>query len=846
MLQESILVVSDEPTTRNLLIQALSSYDGPVMAVEGAAQAIATLNDGRVAVVILDWPLVQIQDIVLHAHRAQPEAFLIGLLAEDGDVASTALVTHQGVDDCLVKPPPSNLVRLAVDRALEWRRLKRKAEWLALVNRVGQQITSILNMDQLLWEVARLIQESFDFYYVDIALLDGDTAEIKAAVGGERGWLPPIGVRCKLQDSQEMIAQALSRRAPLLIANTQDMPQLTFSQGLCQTRSALVMPIALQDQLLGALKVLNVEPHAFEPADLPVFESLAAQIAAAVQNAHLFAERKRHEETLHSLNAAAVAMQRVITSQTKVLKVMTSELGHSGFVSLVHLQDPHSASVNLIHSSLSPRLIKALTELLDTPPGEWPLDLARAPIYRQVLDERCTVFVERVEPLVGQIVPVALPPGKIDLIVRILGHPHAIIAPMLLGDQVIGWLTVFSAQITAQDRPTITAFANQAAVALGNARLLASARRADELILINQVGQAMAATLEFDEVLQLLLQTVASTVQVDECVVALWDEATQRHVPQARLLKGQVADGDTSISECSLPPIRIPLVGHKQELGLLALDRHSDGRELSAKDLQLVRTLANQAASAMENARLYSELKQSATELEYSQRHLIQTEKLVATGRLAASIAHEINNPLQAIKNCLELILDETEAGEPLDRTLLDVATSELERIRGIIQQMLDLYRPKRAPSAPIDVNAALEGVLALMRQQLESHHIAIETHLDSARPSVIGRDDQLRQVFINLILNAIEAMSQGGQITITTRQDREGTVVIQITDTGIGIAPEDLTRIADPFFTTKSKGVGLGLTICHEIIERHQGTLDVTSQVGHGSTFTIRLGQKS
>jgi signal transduction histidine kinase len=196
---------------------------------------------------------------------------------------------------------------------------------------------------------------------------------------------------------------------------------------------------------------------------------------------------------------------------------------------------------------------------------------------------------------------------------------------------------------------------------------------------------------------------------------------------------------------------------------------------------------------------------------------------------------------LQAIKNCLELILDEAEVGKSLDRAYFDVAMNELERIRGIIQQMLDLYRPGQGRMMPVDLNAAVEGVLALMRKQLASQNIVVETHLDDTRPRIAGRGDQIRQVFINLILNAIEAMPEGGQLVLTTHQNRDD-VVVRVTDTGVGIAPENLTRIADPFFTTKSKGVGLGLTICHEIIERHRGALDVTSRVGRGSTFTIRL----
>jgi len=845
MSQGIVLVVSGERETRDLLAQAISSHDSPVWVAEEGAQAIAALNEHSVAVMILDHPLVRIQDVVLHARQAQTNPAIIGLLASGDDVASTDLVAL-GMDSYLVKPLSPDLVQRAVARALELRRLKREVERLVLVNRVGHQIASILDMNQLLWKVARLIQESFDFYYVGIALLEGEAVEVKAAVGGEWDCLPPIGVRFKLTDGQEMIAQALHQGESLLIADLQDRLPHTLPPELSKARSALVVPMAFQDQPLGALEVLSAKPDAFEAGDLSLLESLTAQIAVAIQNARLLDAQQKHEETLHSLNAAAMAMQRVITSQTKALEIMASELSRSGFVSLVHFLDPASDAAYLSCSSLPSRLTKALIELLDTSPDNWPLEMARAPTYRCVLDERRAVFLLDIETLVREIVPAALPNDKAVLIEQILGSSHAVVAPMFLGDQAVGWLTVFSSRLDAGDCPAVTAFANQAAAALENARLLADTRHAVELVLLNEAGQAMAATLEFDEVLQLLLQAVAKAVQVGDCVVALWDEAGQRHVTRARLSEGRVLLANLSDAAAGtldpLPPLHVPLIGHDQMLGLLALDRRSDGSELSAEDVQLVQALVNQAASALENTRLYTKLKRSAEELERSQRRLVRSEKLAATGRLAASIAHEINNPLQAIKNCLELILDEAEEGKPLDRTYLDVATSELERIRGIIQQMLDLYRPGQERMTPVDLNAAVKGVLALMRKQLESHHIAVETHLDDDTPHVIGRGDQIRQVFINLILNSSEAMPEGGQLVLTTHQDSDGFVTVQVIDHGVGIAPENLTRIADPFFTTKSKGVGLGLTICHEIIERHQGTLDVTSQVGHGSTFTIRL----
>ncbi len=849
-----VLAVSDKREIRDLLAQALATHEGPVWIVEAAGQALAALDEHNVAVLVLDWPLAgapgagqdEAEAVVRHARRVRPGVFIIGLLPPGDDVAATSPAALDA-DDCLIKPLSLGRVRRAVRRALELRRLRHEAGRLALINHVSRQITSILDTNQLLWQVARLIRDSFDFYYVGIALLESDAVEVKAAVGGERDQLPPVGVRYRLQDGQEMIVQSLACQEPLLVADVRGAVQYSLPPKLARARSALVVPIALQAQQLGALEVLSAEPHAFEPADLPLFESLAAHIAVAVQNARLFDAQQEQEEMLHLLNAAAVAMQRIISSRTEVLEVMTSELSRAGLVSLVHFLDPLSNSASLGYSSMSPRLTKALTELLAAPPDDWTLDLAHAPTYRRVLDEHQAVFFDQLEPLVDEIAPTALPADKVALATQILGNPRAVIAPMCLGDQAMGWLTVFSARLTVESCPAITAFANQAAVALENARLLESARRADRMTLLVEVGQAMSATLEFDEVLRLLLQVVAKALRVDEGLVVLRDKLSRDYLLRARLSKGRVwlsdlAAGGMLVSEFSLPPLRVPLVGHNRTLGLLALERRADGSELSAEDVQLAQALANQAASALENARLYTELKQSAEELERSHHRLIQSEKLAATGRLAASIAHEINNPLQAIQNCLELILDQAEAKEAVDRAYLDVAANELERIRGIIRQMLDLYRPSQERMAAVDLNAALEGVLALMRKQLATYNVAVETHLDDAQPQIVGRGDQIRQVFINLILNAIEAMPEGGQLVVTTGQNHDGMVTVQVADTGVGIAPENLTRIADPFFTTKSKGVGLGLTICHEIIERHQGTWDVTSQVGYGSTFTIWL----
>lgn len=845
MPQEVILAVTDHGQSRDLLTLAHSSHGTSLRIVASMEQAIAAANKHRTPVVILDSALVPLQDMLARVPEAFAASSVIGLLTREE--AATINLEATALDEVLVKPSPLNLIRLTLDRALERQWLKRQAERMALVNQVARQITSILDMNKLLWEVARLIQRGFDLYHVAIALVDADALEIKAAVGGEPDYLPPIGARYELDDKGQMMARALSRGEPLLIDDLQTMQSQRLPPELAGARVALVMPFGRQERRLGALELLSHQTAAFDAADLALFESLAAQIAVAVQNAHLFAERQKHQGALRSLNAAAVSMQRVITSRQRVLEVMADELNRSGFGSLVHLLDLEGTSAAWACDSLSPRIAKALTELIGTPPVEWRLDLARAPLYRQAMDERRALFVEQVEPLLRQMIPGSPPPKALDMAVRILGNPCAVVSPMLSGDRALGCLTVFSAHLAAEDALPMSIFANQAAVALENARLLANARRADALARLNEASRAMTSTLELEEALQMLLRSAALMLQVEACGVALWDEKTQRHVPRAELVNGHVSllppsSGGMETWEEAFPSGRIPLVTHGRELGLLALGRRAGEVELGAEEEQLAQALANQAASALENARLYTELKQSAEELERSQRRLIQSGKLAATGRLAASIAHEINNPLQAIKSCLELIVDEAEADEPLDRTYLDVAMAELERIRSIIQQMLELYRPRQERMHPVNLNQAVEGVLALMGKQLENHHVSIETDLDTSEPHVVGRGDQIRQILINLLLNAIEAMPDGGQVTLATQRAGDDMAIIRVIDTGVGIAPENLARIADPFFTTKPKGLGLGLTICHEIVERHGGTWDVTSQVGHGSTFSIRL----
>ncbi len=246
------------------------------------------------------------------------------------------------------------------------------------------------------------------------------------------------------------------------------------------------------------------------------------------------------------------------------------------------------------------------------------------------------------------------------------------------------------------------------------------------------------------------------------------------------------------------------------------------------------------------------ELQTLAGQLQRSEMQLIQAEKMSALGRLMASIAHEINNPLQAVQNSLELAREQLE-GNLLQLKLaryIAVAEAEIERIATIVNRTRDFYRPPGQERQPTDVNRVLGGVLELARNQLQNRAIAVERDLARNLPLVQANPDYLKQVLMDLVLNASDAMPQGGTLRVSTAlgslqqgDDRlREAVRIEFADTGEGISSDILPHIFEPFVTTRAGGIGLGLPISYEIIRAHGGQIQVTSQAGQGSRFVVLL----
>jgi len=241
---------------------------------------------------------------------------------------------------------------------------------------------------------------------------------------------------------------------------------------------------------------------------------------------------------------------------------------------------------------------------------------------------------------------------------------------------------------------------------------------------------------------------------------------------------------------------------------------------------------------------LEQKVHQRTEELVAMQARVAQSERLASLGMLAAGVAHEVNNPLGGILALTGLTLEDLPPDDPNRENLAEVIR-QTERCRDIVKGLLEFSRQSKGNTEPVDLNKILQNTLSLVEKQALFFNIKVVWELDPQLPRVIADRSQFQQVFMNILMNAVQAMDEHGTITIRTGRDRTGeSVEVAISDTGAGIPPGQIDRIFDPFFTTKesSQGTGLGLSIAYGIVTNYHGTISVQSEVGKGSTFTIRM----
>ncbi len=297
------------------------------------------------------------------------------------------------------------------------------------------------------------------------------------------------------------------------------------------------------------------------------------------------------------------------------------------------------------------------------------------------------------------------------------------------------------------------------------------------------------------------------------------------------------------ISSLMVVPIKLA----DKTIGTLSLLRDRDSLPYTDDDLSMLEIIAGRTGQTIHNARLYQELQAAMRKELETHDQLVQAEKFAAVGRLLASITHEINNPLQTIKNCLYLSQLDTTPGTPIHDSLT-IATNETNRLSNLVAQLRELYRPPtRGLTKPVSLLALVDEVQVLLASFLLDKHVRWEVtppESEFSHMTVEGVPDQLKQVFLNISLNAIDAMeTTGGGLSINFKVSPEANQVgVCFRDTGPGLPAEVKDNLFEPFMTTKEKGLGLGLVICYDIIQKHNGRIEVESEAGKGAAFTVWL----
>ncbi|HOT92818.1 MAG TPA: ATP-binding protein [Anaerolineae bacterium] len=354
-----------------------------------------------------------------------------------------------------------------------------------------------------------------------------------------------------------------------------------------------------------------------------------------------------------------------------------------------------------------------------------------------------------------------------------------------------------------------------------------------------------------------VLQNVGYVVQRVESGRAVL-EALRNHPPDLILLAADFPDMDGYAvtreirSRRDLAFIPIIMLSEKEDQDAIAAALNAGADEVLVKPVSnpelLLRVRAmlrlKQAIDALAdlNATLEQRVVERTRALEEAHARLRHAEKLAALGNLAASVAHDINNPLTGILTYLYLMRQTVPADSAMAQDL-ELVERQAQVIAQLVKQLQNFARPPRKDKQPVALGTILNDILKLIEHDLRKRKIEVTCECDCRLPPVQAAPDQLSEVFMNLIVNARDAMPDGGTLTILANIETSQTILVQVKDTGTGIAPEILDHLFEPFYTTKGEhGTGLGLAICYRIVTEHGGEIWAESHAGEGTTFFIRL----
>ncbi len=457
--------------------------------------------------------------------------------------------------------------------------------------------------------------------------------------------------------------------------------------------------------------------------------------------------------------------------------------------------------------------------------------------------------------------------------------------PLSTKDTLLGVLEIFHRSIL-EPAPDWLAFlqtlADRAAIAMENARLLEITRQSlNEISALYRINQGLLATVNPEELMDDVVNLLQANFGYYYVQIFVVEPATGDFVMRAgsgelgmrlkrqgyRLAAGDGIVGLTAETDKPFftnnveqvisfmrPPflpdtkseLAVPIKIGAQFLGLLDIHQTAPAY-LTDRDVQLVSAVAEQLAVVLQKVALYEELQESLSQEHQIRSQLIHSEKLAVAGRLLASVSHELNNPIQAIQNAL-FLLKEEQGLSAQGKQDFEIVLSETERMAAMLQRLRTTYQPINLEDfRPIQLNDIIEDICALISTHLRHSQISFAYHADPALPAIYCIENQVRQVILNLFINAVDAMPDGGNLTISTQfiaEDKE--VLITVIDTGVGINTSIFPNIFDPFVTSKEGGTGLGLSISYEIVLKHHGRIQAKNNPDKGATFNIWLPMDS
>lgn len=747
------------------------------------------------------------------------------------------------------------------DKGEEILRLNRE---LSILNAINQTINESIDLDEILNKSLDKIVELTDIQSIGIYLLEEKTGELVYVAHKGFSMAFSKGMK-RLKLGEGATGRVALSGESLFIDDYPGYPEaipFAIEEGL---KSLAVIPLKSREKIHGTLNVALKEFHPFTPSTGNLFNSIGQIISSALERASLYAENVRRleeQKTLYSISQEIASKLELKVILEKIIRSAIDLLGaDAGSVAL--WDNRKQAYVYVIAHGLTETLIGKKIYPSSTGVGG------------EVLRRKVPVVFENYDVHPNRL-------SELDLF-----HLKEVVgAPLTVREMVIGAMIICTTDpqkhFRKNDIDLLSSFAQQAAIAIGNARLFEdSLAKIRQLTTLYEVGKKLSSTLDLDELLKNALELLKAQWGYALCVILFLDreknelyvrQVIGRDIEEVRHLRFRVGiDGIVGwvaksgeflyVPDVSKDPRYIlefpdvkseaafPLKIRDQVIGVLNVES-KEIMGFDEEDLRALSSFASQVSIFIENTQLFSDLKQTLHELKQAQDQIIQAEKLRAMGEMASGVAHDFNNVLAAILGNIQLLLHSYEHYSPEEvrerlKTIEKASKDGAETVRRI-QDFTGKRRDREF--IPLSLNDLIHEVSAITEPRWKDQAQKKGIHIELVKktgdvPPVLGNPPELREVMTNILFNAVDAMPQGGQITLSTQSHSEGWVEMRIEDTGIGMTEEVRKRIFDPFFTTKGvTSSGLGMSVSYGIIKRHGGEILVESEPGKGTNFVLHL----